>query len=94
VTFYTSEANGWGVGTAITFEGWDESHGDNEPSLPALLGIVESDPRVSEVAVEPDTPATWVTVKVHPDPVRMDLRDGFGLTEAYDILTKSETDGE
>lgn len=58
------------------------------PTLVTLLGLVDSDPRVARVEVEDGQGL----VSLHANSRTQDLRDPFGLREAYDVLSVRETE--
>lgn len=81
--------------TPVTFSGYDGRntaldgcfdlttlHGSDRAMAVALLQILTSDPRVSEVLGDEDQ----AIVSFHSSPRTQDLRDPFGLEDAFDIL--------
>lgn len=74
------------VALDVTFTGYDTNHGDVEPTLPELLGLLDSEPRVA--AVLHDSEQGQVLVSFVANPHLMDSRAPFGLRGAYEVITE------
>lgn len=72
--------NGRGVNLDVAF------YDDDEPDLQALLGLVESEPRVAEVMRSTNDNCTIVAI--NNDPAIYDSRDSYGLVDAYKVLSE------
>ena len=74
--------NQWGVISSVTFEvaGLE--------GLPELLSLVETDARVKEITE--DDKEGLVEISLHPSFRTMDIREQYGLAEAWMVLCEEE----
>lgn len=82
----TGDLTHFGSALDVVFTGYT----DAEPSLPAVLSLIETDFRVAEVDL--DSRDQQVLVVFHADFTTKDSREPFGLAEALAVMN-GERDG-